>query len=130
MRGQTLQRLMQREQLVVVHAGGEFQAVEIEIHPFGLAAVAQGFFAARVVNQDAAHGLGSSGKKMGAILPGRLLVPAETKPRLVNQRGGLKRLARSFAGHLLRGELAQFVIDQRQQPAGSLRNHPTRFVAV
>ena len=118
MRGQTIQRLVQREQLIVAHAGGEFEGVEIESHPFGLAAVAQGFFAPRVVNQDAAHGFSRGGEKMGAILPGGLLVPAEAKPRLVNQRGGLKRLARSFAGHLLRGEFAQFVIDQRQQPVG------------
>jgi hypothetical protein len=73
------------------------------------------FFTPRVVNQNAAHGLGGSGEKMGAILPDRLFVPAEAEPRLMNQRGGLKRLARIFARHLLRGEFAQFVIDQRQK---------------
>jgi len=37
----------------------------------------------------------------------------------MHQRGGLEGLAGRFAGHLLRGQLAQFVVSQRQEfPSG------------
>jgi hypothetical protein len=115
---------MQRQQLIVVHAGGEFQAVEVKVHPLRLAPMAHGIFAPRVVNQDAAHGVGRGCVKMRAVPPRNLMIAAETQPRLVNQSRGLQRLARIFARHFNRGELAQFVIDQRQQPGGRLGISP------
>ena len=39
----------------------------------------------------------------------------------MNQGRGLERLAGRFFGHLLAGELAQFIIDQRQQLIGGVR---------
>ena len=65
-----------------------------------LAAVAQRFFAPGIVNQDAAHGFGGGGEEMGAIPPRGLLIAAEPQPGLVNQRGGLQRLAGILTRHL------------------------------
>ena len=39
----------------------------------------------------------------------------------MNQRGGLKRLAGLLLSHLLGGQLAQLVIDQRQELLGGVR---------
>jgi hypothetical protein len=53
---------------------------------------------------------------MTAILELHLSVSARhSQPRLVNERGGLQRLAGGFAGHPLRGQSAQFLIDQREK---------------
>jgi hypothetical protein len=40
---------------------------------------------------------------------------------LVHERGGLKRLARLFLRQLLRCQLAQLIVDQRQQMLRGLR---------
>ena len=40
---------------------------------------------------------------------------------LVDEGGGLERLAGPLAGQLLRRQLAQLVIDQRQELAGGVR---------
>ena len=39
----------------------------------------------------------------------------------MNESGGLQGLARPFPGHLLRRQLAQFVINQRQELLGGVR---------
>ena len=52
---------------------------------------------------------------MSTVLPRRLVVTAEAKPGLMHERGGLQRLARRFIPHLVRGELPQLVVNQRQQ---------------
>lgn len=57
---------------------------------------------------------------MGAILPGGLVVAAKTQPGFMHQGGGLQGLPRSFASHLLGGERAQFLVNQREQAIGSL----------
>ena len=41
--------------------------------------------------------------------------------RLVDQGRGLERLARLLVGQLLRGQLAQLVVDQRQELLGGVR---------
>src|SRR5208283_2085372 len=84
-------------------------------------AVPLGAPAAGAVDQDAPHGLGRGGKKVRAVLPGRLLVAAQAQPGLVHERRRLKRVPVGFAGHLRIGELAQLIIDKRQQLLGGLR---------
>ena len=44
-----------------------------------------------------------------------LLAAHEPQPRLVDERGGLERVAGGFVRHLMPGEPAQLVIDQREQ---------------
>ena len=113
-RGQTFERLMDSEQSVVVHPGGEFQAVGVNGNSFGVAAVPAGLFSPRIVDEDAAHRLGRSSEKVGAILPRRLTVAPEAQPRLVDQRRGLERLTGRFAGQLQRGEFPQLAVDKGQ----------------
>ena len=68
------------------------------------------------LDEDAAHGLGGGGEEVSAAVPMlRFLHVHQPQVRLVDQRGGLERLAGLFLGQLLAGELPQFVVDQRQE---------------
>jgi hypothetical protein len=62
--------------------------------------MAHSVFAARVVDQDAAHAFSCGGEKMGAIAPLWLPIAAESEPDFVNKRGRLKGLTRRFARDL------------------------------
>ena len=42
-------------------------------------------------------------------------VSTQPQPRLVDERGGLKRVARFLTRHSMRGQLAQLVVNERQQ---------------
>src|SRR5205814_1059266 len=87
----------------------------VRSHVLGAGAVFCGELAAGVVDEDAAHGLGSGAEEMGAIFKGLV---AESHPRFVDEGGGLEGMAGLLAGHLRTGELAQFGIYLRQQGAG------------
>lgn len=113
-----IQSFVQSEQLLVVHGGGKVESIQIDA--FLSAAVPQVVFASGMINEDAAHGFGGGGKEVRAILPRGLVVPAESQPGFVNQGGGLQGLAGRFTRHFLRGELAQFLIDQRQELVGGV----------
>jgi hypothetical protein len=52
---------------------------------------------------------------MAAIFPSRLIVASEPQPRLVNKRGGLKRVSGCFARHLRSCEPAQLVVNHLKQ---------------
>src|SRR5262249_71798 len=70
---------------------------------------------ASVLDQDAPHRLGRGGKEMTAIVPARFLpVADQAQVGFVNQGRRLQRLPRLFLGQLLGGQLAQLVVDQRQ----------------
>ncbi len=62
---------------------------------------------------------------MTAIVPGALVRADQTQIGFVNEGGGVECLAGRFAGEALRGQLAQLVIDQRQQFIGGLRVAPS-----
>ena len=66
-----------------------------------------------LADEDSPHGFGSSSEEMGSIIPFAFFVVGEPKPGFVNQRGGLKGLARGFGGHFGRGEPAQFAVHPR-----------------
>ena len=73
-------------------------------------------------DQDPPHGLGSGGKEVPAAVPMLHAVDVnEPKVGLMNQRGGFERLAGLLLGQLLRGQLAELVVDQRQELLGRLR---------
>jgi hypothetical protein len=44
-----------------------------------------------------------------------MILSAKSEPRFVDERGRLKRVSRLFPSHPLRGELAEFLVNQRQQ---------------
>jgi hypothetical protein len=57
----------------------------------------------------------AAAKKCPRAGPVLVLRTGEPQPGFVNEGGGLKCLARGFVRHFARGELAQFVVNQRQQ---------------
>src|SRR5262249_29584942 len=72
-------------------------------------------------DEDAAHGLGSSGEEVTPAVPvARLATADEPEVGLVDEGGWLKRLARLLVREALRSELAQLVVDEWQQLGGGL----------
>ena len=68
------------------------------------------------VDEDAAHGLGGGGEEVPAAVPVLgLLAAQQPQVRLMHQRGRLQGLAGPFVGQPLGRELAQLVVDERQQ---------------
>ena len=116
---QPRQRLVHQQQRVVVGLDRDVHLVEV--HALPAVAVLRTLLAARVINQNAAHGLGGGRKEMIPIAPNLRLRPDQTQPRFVNQGRRLKRLPRRLVGHPNGGQLSQFLIDQREQFLGSLR---------
>ena len=66
-------------------------------------------------HEDATHGFRRRPKKVGAVLPGLILGANQPQPRLMDQRGGLKRVIGRFVRHLLSREFAELVINERQE---------------
>ena len=52
---------------------------------------------------------------MATILPGRLLVPQQTKKRFVDQRRGLQRMAKPYVPHFRQSQSSMLLVHQRQQ---------------
>src|SRR5262245_34236555 len=71
-----------------------------------------------VLNQDAAHRLGSGREEVTA--GGKLLVAHQPQVSLMNQGRRVKRLPRLLAGQLHRGEATELIRHQRQQLPGGL----------
>src|ERR1035438_5569240 len=59
---------------------------------------------------------------------GRLPVGTEAQPGLVHERRSLERMPVGLAGHFRTGQLAQLVINKRQQLLGGLRITLSRAV--
>jgi hypothetical protein len=69
----------------------------------------------RGVDKDSTHGAGRDREKMCAILPGHLLYIDEPQIRFVHQCRGLKGMARALVAHVVVGQAAQLVVEQRRQ---------------
>ena len=80
-----------------------------------------GPLAPSVLDQDAAHGLGSSRKEMPATVPGGRLGANQSKIGFVDQGSGLKRLARLLGGQFAGCELPEFLIDEGEKVLGRPR---------
>ena len=118
--GQAGQGFVDVEKLV--RRRGEADVGGVEGHTTTPAAAFVGLLAAGLIDENAAHRLGRGGEEVTAAVPGRLVPLADqAQVGLVNEGGGLERLPRLFLRQLLRGQLAQLVVDERQQPAGGLR---------
>jgi len=106
--GNVLRELGERREALPLYS----QAVQLDPPPSSAAFETLLFSGA--INEDAAHGLGSSSEEVAAAVPvlDRLDVH-QPQIRLVNQRRGLERLARLLLGEALRRQLAQLVVDQR-----------------
>jgi hypothetical protein len=82
------------------------------------AAVAEAALAAGALDQDAAHRLGGRGEEVATV--GKGLIASQAKIGFMHQGRGLEGLPWFLLGELLRCQSAQLLVDQRQQPLGSL----------
>src|SRR6516162_8230057 len=65
------------------------------------------------------HGFGGGSKEVCAPGKSARLVSGQPQPCFVNQGCGLEGVTRSLPSHFVRGQLAQFLVDQREQfPCG------------
>src|SRR5262249_10328579 len=93
----------------------------IQSEALASAAMAAAAFAPRPLDADAPERFSRSSKEVAATLPGlRFVFIHEPKVGLVHQSSSIERLARLFTGQPLPGELAQLVINQRQELLGGL----------
>jgi hypothetical protein len=116
MRGEATQCIIESHQLI----GRGIVVLDIdEGNPATTAAVPPRRLAARIVDQDETHGFGGSGKEVTAAR--ELSIANQPQVCLMNQTGGLQRLPRFLLRQLLAGELAQLVIDQRQELLSGLK---------
>src|SRR6266581_3618987 len=112
-RRQFLQRLVHRQQMPVVAQDRNVESGHVNALQF--AAVFDAPLAPGVFDEDAPHRLGCCGEEMAAAIPLLVCPAGETQPRLMHQRRRLQGLAWPFVGHLVRRELAQFLIDEGEQ---------------
>lgn len=113
---ETVEGLVESEELVVRDGSGD--SVEIEILPLPAAAVSDSLLAAGLLDENTADGLGRRREEMSAAV--ELLVAHQPQVCFMHQGGRVERLARLLLRELRGGELAQLVIDERQQIRGRL----------
>jgi hypothetical protein len=77
-----------------------------------------------VLYQDAAHGLGGRGEEVPAVGEPPLGFGGQPQVGLVDERGGVQGVARSFVGHLGPGHPAQLVVNERPELSGGARVAP------
>ena len=114
--GESVQRLVDMEQLSRVMLAGEFNVVEG--NSFAAAAVAKLEFAAGIIDENAAHAFGRGTEEMGAVLPGLVRRAHQAQPGLMNKSGGLECVAGGFTCHAMRRQFSELVINQREQFLG------------
>jgi hypothetical protein len=87
-----------------------------------IAAVFEPPLTSSMLDKNASHRLGRSGKEMAAAVPvlGGIW-PNQSQISIVDQGGRLQRLAGLLMTQPLDGQLSQLVIDQRQQLFSRLR---------
>jgi len=73
-----------------------------------------------VFDQDAPHRLGRRTEEMRAILKSRGITAAQPHPGLMDEGGGLERMAGSFVSHLMRRQTAEFFVNEREKFGGGL----------
>lgn len=118
--GQPGQDFIQSQKVDGRHLGGEL--VRIGVHSLPVAAVFETLLAASIVDEDAAHGLGSRREEVPSPLPVPSFVAADQpQVSLMDEGRGVERLPRRFVGELVPCQSAQLLIDERQKPAGGLR---------
>src|SRR5262249_22632470 len=112
--GQAVQGVVQLQKPFVVAAGGQLKALDGD--PWSE------LLSPRGVDQDAAHRLGRGGKEVAAV--GELLIAHQAQVGLVDQGRRVQGLPRLFLGQLGRRQLAQLLVDQRQELRGGVRVAP------
>ena len=89
-----------------------------EIADFGTLEESTEFFSedrARRIDENMPHSLRRRRKKMSPPFKASFLLAVQSQPSLMHQRCRLECVAGSLAGHLMRRQFAQLLINQRQQ---------------
>src|SRR5262245_23970779 len=91
----------------------------LQFVPTVLAAALRRMPSPGLIDEDAAHGLGSGGEEVAAAIPPlHLLGVHQPQIGLVDQSGRLDGLAWFLLGQLLGRQLAQLIVDERQELLG------------
>ena len=77
--------------------------------------------APRDIDENLLHRGGGRFEEMSPVGEGLVAVAGDLQPGLMHQRRRLQGLSQFFIGQAHRRQLAQFLIDQRQQLVGGLR---------
>lgn len=113
---QFLQSLIQRQQ--IVRNSRCFRIEEFDVFALAIAAAPQGFLAASVLDENAAHGFCRGSEKVAAAA--EMLITNEPQVRFVHESRRLKCLPRFLVRQVPGGEAAQLFVHQGQQLDGSL----------
>ena len=105
------EKLVQGQEQVGVLGQGAGLVEQLETDSF--AAAFQTAPGAGVLDEDPPHGLGRRGEEVPSAI--ELLVAHQAQIGFVDQGRGIERVAGPFVRHMTGRELAQLVIDQRQQ---------------
>ena len=93
----------------------------VEVHATPVAPVLRALLAAGAVDQDPPHRLGRGGEEVAPAVPACSAARVhQPQVGLVDQGRGLEGLPGLLAGQPLGGQLAQLVVDQRQELLGRL----------
>ena len=119
-------RGVEREQILIRLDRGD--DVGMELTPLTSAAVDLAALLAGSFDQDATHGRRRCREEMTSAVPaGRRFFAVADQPEVDPcTKAGLESMARLLAGQFPGGQLAEFVVDQRQEPAASCRRRLVR----
>jgi len=96
------------------------QSLVVELDPVTIPAMLDALLAARLLDEDAAHGLRRGGEEMAAMFPFLLRVRIhQTDIRFMHKRRRFQCLTRRFPRQLGSRQTPQLLVDHRQQPLGS-----------
>jgi hypothetical protein len=95
-----------------VHAVVGDEKVFAQFFPRTSAVAFEPLSGASALDKDTAHGFGCGGEEVATTI--ELLVADQPQVRLVNQRGGLERLAGFLVGEPGCSEVAEFIVDERE----------------
>jgi hypothetical protein len=102
--------------------GSDRHVLICQRHVRSAAAVLDAGLAPGAFDEDAAHRLSGRSEEVPAAVPVQILTPADqAQVGFVDQGGRLKCFIGLLVGELRRRQLAQLVVDQRQQLLGGVR---------
>ena len=114
---QPRQGLIEKQQLLL--SGNNSDLNVGQAHALKLATMFLAILSAGILDEYSPHRLGSGRKEMATRVPVLSHVYIyQPHVRLMHQRCGLERLVRLLLGHLRSSQLAQFLVDERQELLG------------
>ena len=120
MRGELRLGGIKCEQIVI--RNGCDREVGMEFLPLMAAAMNDPLLMTSTFNQDSPHGGGGGSEKMAAVIPlSDIIRPDQSQVSFMHQGRGIQRLVRPLVNHPRCRELAQLIIDERQQLVRCLR---------